>query len=127
MSKASYRDIAEATYALIRSGADESATVEALAHYLVEERRTKELDKIMRELQKLRAEQEGVTEVVASSAFALSESAQQEIKQLFGGKKVKLVQEIDTSLVGGVRLRTLEDLVDLSVRGRLQQLKNNIV
>lgn len=127
MSKPSYHDIAQALYQMLGDGQDESAVVKATAHYLVEERRTRELDKIMRELQNIRQKRDGVTEVVATSAFDLTNDVRQEIQQLFSGKTIKLVEETDKSLVGGVRLRTLDTLVDLSVRGRLQQLKNNIV
>jgi len=96
---------------------------EAIAAYLVENRRTGELDAIMREVARLRQQRDGVTEVTATSAYKLNDSARRSIKQILGSEKLTINEVVDAEVLGGVRLETSETLLDLTVRNRLNQLK----
>lgn len=94
-----------------------------LAAYLVENRRTSELDAIMREVSRQREAQNGVTEVTATSAFKLNEATKKSIAGLMNSKQTIINEVVDASVLGGVRLETSELQLDLTVRNRLNQLK----
>lgn len=124
MASANYKEIALAVVKLIDSGKSQKQLANAVAEYMVSQRRTAEFERVMREVERLRRER-GVLEVVATSASSLSDKVESEIRRLYDAKEVKVVRRIDKDLVGGVSLRTLDSQVDLSVRGRLRQLKNS--
>lgn len=98
-----------------------------IAAYLLAEHRTGELDSLMRDVMKLRAEM-GIVEVVAVSARPLSAAAHAEVeaqaKRVYPTATTVIVSEqLDESLIGGVRLEFPEQQLDLSVRDRLNTFK----
>lgn len=96
---------------------------DTVATYLVANRRTGELDAIMREVARLREQRDNVTEVTATSAYKLNDAAHKAITALLGGKKLIINEVVDPEVLGGVRLETSELQLDLTVRNRLNQLK----
>lgn len=124
MSKASNQAIAEAIYLLIEAGKSEAELVKAVSEYLTAARRTKNLEMVMRIVERIRLQRDGTIEIVASSAFELSDSTKQAIAEIFGARHTKIIERKDDSLVGGVRLQAPDQMLDLSVRGRLNRLKN---
>ena len=122
MSKPTKRDIALVICELSRKQpADKLA--KTIADYLVQERRTGELDAIMREVLRQRHNKDGISEVTLSSAFPLSKKTKASIAALVGGKNVVINENIDTDLLGGVRVESNEEMLDLTVRTRLNRLK----
>ncbi len=95
----------------------------AVAAYLMANRRTGELDAIMREIARLRETRDDVTEVTATSAHRLNDSARRTIKKLIGNEKLIINEVVDAEVLGGVRLEASEMLLDLTVRDRLNRLK----
>jgi F0F1-type ATP synthase delta subunit len=53
----------------------------------------------------------------------LSSKTKADIKALLGAKKVILNTNVDKSVIGGVRVESGEQLLDLTVRNRLTRLK----
>ena len=73
---------------------------------------------------------EGKTAVEVTSAYALEPTQEQAIiaamtKRL--GKKIEISSHIDESLIGGVIIRAGDSVIDASLRGRLQELKNEFL
>lgn len=124
MAKASVKQLAEAIYGLITEAKTPDELSKAIAAYLVAEQQTKDTDRILREVERLRFERDGVLEIVASSRRSLNESTKQAISQIFEAKKSKIIEQTDKNLVGGVSIQALDKWLDLSIRGRLNQLKN---
>lgn len=122
MSSPSRQQLAEVILRLSGRVSEKKLT-ETIAAYLVESRRTGELDAVMREVARLREKQDDVTEVTATSAFKLNDGARKAIKSLMGRKQLIINEVVDPELLGGVRLETSEELLDLTVRNRLNQLK----
>lgn len=125
MSKPTKRQIAWATLELTNKySIKQLATL--LAAYLIENHRSNELDAIVREVNSIREKTTGVIEINLTSMKKLS---QQEITNL-----VKLIDTdsyvanniVDESVVGGVRLETSAKLLDLTVRNRLNQLREGV-
>lgn len=126
MSQATYKELARAVREVMAKGKSADDVVNQVAAYLVAERRTGETDRIMREVERLQEVEDGIMEVTSTSARPLSERVKQEISQLFEPQEVRIIEKHDASLVGGVHIKTLETLVDLSVRGQLKSLKNGV-
>jgi F0F1-type ATP synthase delta subunit len=124
MSKASHHDIAEAVLAMLQRGEAPDQVATSLAGYLIAERRTRELDSLMRELEMRRYRQDGVVEATVLSARELDDAVRQTIKQLLGAKEVQLHQRLSPDVVGGVKVQALDKQLDLSIRSKLQRLKS---
>ena len=117
--------------AIIAERSDQAASVKELsqetAAYLLAEGRTGELDSILRDVMQYRADR-GIVEVVAVDAHPLSESVKSDItsliKRLFPvAKQIIISEQLDTSVIGGVRLELANQQLDLSVRSKLNRFK----
>lgn len=122
MSSPSHQELATAVLTLSNK-MSQSTLSATLAAYLVQNRRSGELDAIMREVSRQREARDGVTEVTATSAFKLNEATKKAITALLGSKKLIINEVVDSEMLGGVRLETSEQQLDLTVRNRLNQLK----
>lgn len=100
---------------------------EEIAAYLILERRTADLESLLRDIQEYRAEN-GILEVNAISAYKLDESTLNEIKnqlsELYNNlKKVIINQTINPDSVAGVRVEMANKLYDASVRTKLNHFR----
>ena len=76
-----------------------------------------------------RAREEKRSDVVVTSAFELTAAEQNAInvamtKRL--GTKVDLSMEVNPDLIGGVLIRTGDTVIDASIRGRLNELRQTL-
>lgn len=99
----------------------------AIAGYLLEQNRVGELDSLMRDVLKYRAEH-GVVEATVVSAYPITETTRSEvlnaIKDEFpGAKSYKLNQKVDPSVVGGLRIELAGEELDLTVKSKLNTFK----
>lgn len=98
-----------------------------IAAFLLAERRTAELDSIIRDIMQYRADH-GIVEVMAISAHPLTDSIRQDIKaqamSLYpAAKQVIITYKHDKTVVGGVRLELANQHLDLTVRNTLNRFK----
>jgi len=98
-----------------------------VAAYLLSERRTSELDSVLRDVQADWAEA-GYVEVMASSAHPLTAAVKADItkqaKRLYPAAKQIIITEVhDPAVIGGVRLDMAGRQLDLSVRNKLNRFK----
>ena len=99
----------------------------SLAAYLIDNRRTGELDSLLRDIRSAWAAH-GFIEVTAVCAHALSEKVQQditaEVRKLYpDAKQIVIVEKRDPSIVGGVRIEFANRQLDLSVEAELNKFK----
>ena len=99
-----------------------------LANYvrtLAENRRLTLLPEISRLFELARSQEEGVQEAVVYSAFPIDETQVaallQQLEPRFGTRLTARV-EIDASLIGGVRVTVGDQMLDASVRGKLDAM-----
>ena len=89
-----------------------------------------ELPRLAAEFRRLDNARQGITIATATSAAVLSpdevRALTQRMEQLTGGR-VELDLQIDPSLLGGLVVRVGDRLIDGSVRGRLERLRNQLV
>jgi F-type H+-transporting ATPase subunit delta len=111
-------------------GDDLLAPVSNLLELVLRRRRVQLVGRISRELRRLYNRRQGITEATAVSASQLDDvdvrALRERIERLAGGP-VELRVEIDPSLIGGLQLRLGDRLIDGSVRGRLERLRNRLV
>lgn len=109
---------------------DPSKIAKEVAAYLVAEKRVSELESILREVMFYR-EKHGIVEAQVASAHDLTDQVIADVKQLieqeFSGAETIIVdQELDSSIVGGLRLNTSREQLDMTVKGRIDTFKRLI-
>jgi F-type H+-transporting ATPase subunit delta len=84
---------------------------------------------IHREFRRLYNRREGIVEADATSAAELDPDEVAALRsrlEQITGEKVELQTHVDASLLGGVQVRVGDLLIDGSVRGRLERLRNRL-
>lgn len=103
--------------------------VQNLVRLLSDNRRLSVLPEIARLFEERRIAEQGLRRVQVRSAFPISAADQgalaATLKQHFGAE-VELTIVDDPELIGGVVIRADDMVIDGSIRGRLQQLSNEL-
>lgn len=97
---------------------------------LAEKHRIDQVEEIHEEFERLIAREERVLRLELTTAVELSEREAAEIARKIeeaSGRKVEAVHKVDPSLIGGVVIQAGSLRVDASVRGRLNQLRQELV
>lgn len=97
---------------------------------LVQKNRVGEIDAIHEEWERLLAARERVLEVELTTAVELSDTEAQEIVRKIeeaAGRRVEATRTVDPDLIGGLVLQAGSRRVDASVRGRLNQLREELL
>jgi F-type H+-transporting ATPase subunit delta len=96
---------------------------------LAEKGRLAGVDEMQRELERLIAAQERVLELELTTAVELSDDeAARVIEQIeqAAGRKVEATRTVDPDLIGGIVIQAGSQRLDASVRGRLDQLRQEL-
>lgn len=93
-----------------------------IAAYLVDARRTRETQLVVREIEDVLAEK-GVIIADVTTAHPLSGSLRTEVKKLVEGKTVYLRESIDESVLGGVLVDIPGQRFDGTIRRKLTALR----
>ena len=97
---------------------------------MIKRGRIHELPRVAAEFRRLDNVRQGITEATATSAAPLSEdevrALTQRLEQYTNGR-VELDVQVDPSLLGGLVVRVGDRMIDGSVRGRLERLRNQLV
>lgn len=106
---------------------ESKAYVREIAAYLLAEKRTGDLDSIMRDVQ-MRWAEHGHVEAVVRSAHPLDDLAKADIetrvRSLYPNAKTIIVTDlIDPSVLGGVEIHVANRLLDLSIEAKLNKFK----
>lgn len=101
-----------------------------LVRLLVDRGRAELLPPIAVEFRRLVNLNRGVVDAVVTSAQALTTEETEAIRQrveAMAGTKVDLETRVDESLIGGLTVKVGGRLLDASVRGRLERLRDQLV
>ncbi len=97
---------------------------------LLDNGRIQALPEVAHQLRLRVAERMGVAKARVVSAFPLDEAQlralQAPLERRFG-RKIELAVEVDASLIGGVRAEVGDQVLDLSVKARLERMKQALV
>lgn len=117
------RDIADTFVSLLKSNV--SAEAKNFIVMLVENGRLMLLPEIAEQFHALKNAQEGAADAEITSAFEMSAT---QLSELIGtlekkfGRKLNPSVKVDNSLIGGVRVAVGDEVLDTSVRAKLQQM-----
>jgi len=97
---------------------------------LVQRGRIEQLPRVAAEFRRLDDLRQGITNATATSAAPLTDTEVRaltaRLEQMTGGR-IALQTDVDEGLLGGLVVRVGDRLIDGSVRGRLERLRNQIV
>jgi F-type H+-transporting ATPase subunit delta len=106
-----------------------SAPARNLVALLVRRGRIEQLPRVAAEFRRLDDQRQGIVHATATSALPLTDTEIRaltaRLEQMTGGT-VALRTEVDESLLGGLIVRVGSRLIDGSVRGRLERLRNQL-
>jgi len=97
---------------------------------VIENGRLSALPEIAVQFRSLKNAAGGVTDAIVYSAFALDETALNEIAAVLEkrfGRKLGVKLELDPSLIGGIRAVVGDEVLDTSVKARLEQMKMALI
>lgn len=108
---------------------DQDRVLDNFAKVLAENNDLRMYEAIEEEFHKLELQKKGIKQVEITSARPLSHQNEKEIieelNQLVKGK-VELKKKVDEQLIGGVVIQMEDQIIDVSVKNQLDQLKNNL-
>ncbi len=113
-----------AVYAADRivGGSATKTVLRDVAAYLVDTRRIREAELLVREIEDVLAEK-GVIIADITTAYPLSGGLRSEIEKLVGGKTTYLRENIDESVIGGVLVDVPGQRFDGTIRRKLTALR----
>jgi F-type H+-transporting ATPase subunit delta len=107
-----------------------SRPVRNLVQLLLRRGRIEQLPRVAAEFRRLDDDRQGITHATATSAVELTPD---EVRALTArleqstGSRIALDVQTDPSLLGGIVVRVGDRLIDGSVRGRLERLRNQLI
>jgi F-type H+-transporting ATPase subunit delta len=99
-----------------------SRALQEIAAYLIESRRLRETELVVRAIEDEFAARGTVVAHVAT-ARPLTSELQAAIMQLVGAKEISIVESVDPDLIGGVRIETPGKLLDATIKRKLLALR----
>lgn len=98
-------------------------------YILIDKRREKELFQIIKEFENLYDNYAGILNVVAVTAIEIDKKSQKKLIKVLKdklNKEIKLTNEIDESILGGVLLKLDNKFIDSTILGQLKSMESYI-
>lgn len=121
-ARVSRRKIALYVTQQLLGGAKQKAVMKEVAAFLVETRRTRELDLVIRDIEGELAAH-GIVVADVLSAYPLADELKKEVAKLVGAKDLQLREAIDPNVLGGMRVSVPGKRFDSTIRHKLEALK----
>ena len=126
MAKVTTNELAKYAVDQLEAGVQAPALSRQLAAFLLEERRSRDMPAVLRAVDEELARR-GSAQVVVTAAHEVSDATKKQLAGILQVKNPVFSEVIDESVIGGVKARSGESEIDLTVRGRLNRFKTNIV
>lgn len=120
--KISRRKIAQYVADQLEAGVKTGVVLREVAAYLVDSRRTREVELVVRTIEDTLAER-GVVLARVTTAFTLTDALRRDIEQMIGARQVTIESTIDTSVIGGVRVEVPGEVLDATIQRKLLALR----
>ncbi len=121
------RQIARVVLTLLERGEAPADVAQKVAAYLISEGYSGRVDMLVRSLEQVMRHTTGTLEVNVRSRHELSEEVRTRIIQLFqDAERVTLSEQLDPTLLGGARIVAGDEVLDVSVRSRINALKQAV-
>lgn len=124
-----YSRTALADFVASKMNGSPKKVAQQVAAYLVETGHTSDLSSLERDVLTILDEQKGIVELTVTSAHALTAVEKKQVEKLVKSihqdvKKIVINEQIDTDVIGGIRLEFPHQSLDLTVRSKLNQLRS---
>jgi len=96
--------------------------LQEVAAYLLETRRIREVDLVVRDIEDA-LEERGIVVADITSATPLDDSIRTEIRKMVGASSLQLRESVDAAVLGGVRIDTPSKRFDGTIRRKLIELR----
>jgi F-type H+-transporting ATPase subunit delta len=98
-----------------------------IAAYMMSQRRTTDIESLLRDIMQYRADH-GIVEVFAASASPLNavirKNIEAQVRELYpSAKQIIISEQIDDNVVGGIRIELANQQFDASIRTKLNHFK----
>jgi F-type H+-transporting ATPase subunit delta len=106
-----------------------SQELQNLIRLLIDNRRLSAVPRIAEQYEQLKAQHQGYLKVEITSSYPVSPDQQQHIETVLQkrlGKAVDINITIDQSLLGGWLIRAGDEVIDLTLKGRLDRLATGL-
>jgi F-type H+-transporting ATPase subunit delta len=127
-SRLSRRKIASYVAQQLVDGDNQTVAIKQLAAFLIDNRRTKEVQLIVRDIE-FELQNRGIILAEVTTASALSDATRKEIERLVGQHadkgKIQLRQFIDPNVISGVRIDIPGKRLDATIARRLAIFREN--
>ncbi len=113
----------------ITSGLSDKSLGEALKQFvllLARDHKSNQASAIINEFIRYSKKEEGIAEIEITTAGNMDEKTINKIKQSFG-EKVEATVKIDPSILGGIKIKTEDKILDASLKTQLLKLKESII
>lgn len=120
--KISRRKLAVYVADQIEAGAKLGAIVEQLAAYLIETKRLREADLVVRAIEDELAAR-GTVIARVTTAYPLDAALRTQIEAQIGAKRTYIEEIVDPSILGGVRIETPGTILDATMKRKLLALR----
>lgn len=111
-------------------GEDLAVPVQNLLRTVIDNGRLAAMPEMALQAQALLDARSGVSQARVTSAFPVSDAQLQELRSVLEkrfGRKLELIVEIDTGLIGGIRAEVGDEVLDTSVKARLDRMKTALI
>ncbi len=125
MGKVTTNDLAKYAVDQLEAGSNIKHLSSSIAAYLLEERRSRDMSAVMRAIDE-ELTRRGSAQVTITSAHEVSGEVKKQLAALLEVENPQFNEVIDLSVIGGVKARSGESEIDLTVRGRLNRFKTAI-
>lgn len=107
---------------------DSKALAQEVAAYLLAEKRTSELESILRDIMQYRIDH-GKLEAEVVSAHDVSNNVLEDVKQLLQtaypkAETILITQSQDTDVIGGIKINMPNEQLDMTIKAKLSKFKN---
>lgn len=125
--KISNKQFAEALYELtvevVKKDLDK--VLEIFVNFLAKKRKIKQSKNIILEFEKILKKKQGIVEIEITSARELDKSTVDKIKTVFA-KNVEAIESVDENMIGGVKVKLEDRILDASIKTQLINLKKSL-
>lgn len=121
------RQLSQIIILLLERGDSPKVVAEKIAAYMVSQGCSDQVDMLVRSLAQVMHSMTGRLEVDVKSRHELTADVRRVIAHLFSDQgRVTLSEKIDPSLLGGARIVANDEVLDVSVRSRINALKQAV-
>jgi F-type H+-transporting ATPase subunit delta len=121
-TRISRRKIADYAAEQLVGGKKASDVIKEVAAFLIDTKRTREAELLVRDIETALASR-GIVVADIASAFPLTEALKADVKKMVGSKELLLRETVDPGVLGGIRLQIPGKRLDATLKRKIQALK----